>query len=97
MTPQLQAALDALNACPNAGAVADLLRRHQVRALAPRHVRRCVTCPLAAYFVRIGGGAHIEVYRDGSWLEDEYYEHGRPVLGFLFNVDCGDYPDLEAV
>jgi hypothetical protein len=98
MTEQLKAALDALNACPDADAVADLLRRHGIRASRQRGKGiRCSVCPLAAYFLEVGVARDPWVSGFGYVrMEGERVQLKAACLAFIALVDAGNYPDLEA-
>jgi len=100
MTPQLQSALDALNACPDADAVAQLLRRHGVRAKRNEGIyAEC--CALAIYFQQVGGAEAASVFDDGvADLDDsEGYEPDvelpTAAVDFVRAFDARAYPDLE--
>jgi hypothetical protein len=94
VTPQLESALAALDACPDADAVAALLRRHEVRALYGGE--RCDACPIAAYFVLVGGAQYVSVYPSGADLDGRSVSLSHGATDFIHAADRDCYPDLEA-
>ena len=99
MNPQLQSALDALNACPDAAAVADLLRRHGIRASTHREKgSRCTVCPLAVYLRKVGGTRRVRVdgWGNAEFSISEQVRLNLACRDFIAAVDANKYPDLEA-
>ena len=91
MTEQLQAALDALNACPDIEAAVDLLQRHRIRG----HRYSCRHCPVAGYLVRIGGAYQAEVFGGEVLTDGEFVLLAEPVRKLAREFDLGLIPDLE--
>jgi hypothetical protein len=93
VTNQLKAALDALNACPDTEAVADLLRRHGIRGC--RKV--CAACPIAQYLRVVGGGSDIDVGDMVAIVDSNPSIYFSSFVGrFIRAFDARKFPDLEA-